>query len=162
MSSATDGLAAVAFMAAGRWVAHCPVCGNAEQAGRCDDGQPGGLEPGRFTCTASDAPPAGLVMPRRGCGWRGPVEWPPDIRDLERVLLARPVSATRNWTPGETLFQLVAENAEHGIVPAAALEAASAVGGCEGVRSVPLLDLVDGQVTAGALEFATAPLQIGA
>lgn len=149
-------VAAVAFMNAGRWVARCPLCGNVEQAGRCDDGQPGGLEASRFTCTTGDpaAGPVGLTLPRRGCGLRCAVEWPADIANLERVLLARPVPANRNWTPGETLLELIAENAAHGILPVSALDGPP--------RDRWLLQLVDGQPIAGALEFAAAPLQIGA
>jgi hypothetical protein len=144
---------AVAFMASGRWVARCPVCGTAERAGRCDDGRPGGLEAARFTCVPGslDAPAVGLVLPRRGCGWRGPVEWPANIADLERVLLARPAAVTRNWVPGESLWDLISENAAHGIVPAAALTG----------RDGWALQLLDDQPVDGALEFATAPLQIG-
>jgi hypothetical protein len=140
-----QALTAVAYMNHGRWVARCPLgCGSAEQRGPGGDGTMGGLESDRFTCR----PEYG------GCGWRGPVTWPADIADLERVLLARPSKVTRNWQPGESLFDLIAENAAHGIVPAAALEP-----GWDGW----LLRLVDGQVVAGELEFTTEPLrQIGA
>jgi hypothetical protein len=152
---ATD-LVAVAFVNAGRWVARCPLCGNVEQAGRCDDGRPGGLQPGRFTCTPGDpaAPLMGVILPRRGCGLQCAADWPADIADLERVLLARPIPATRNWTPGETLLELVAENAAHGIVPVSALDGPP--------QDRWLLQLVDGELVTGALEFTTAPRQIGA
>jgi len=50
-----------------------------------------------------------------GRRWRR-VAWPPDASAVERVLLARPDPATRNWT-GEPLEQLRAENAERGLPP---------------------------------------------
>src|SRR4051812_6001871 len=100
-------LAAVAYMSWGMWVARCPRpgCPNAERRGRCDDGTVGGLRAEHFECRRAYG----------GCGLRCAVEWPADIANLERVLLARPVPANRNWTPGETLLELIAENAAHGI-----------------------------------------------
>lgn len=56
-----------------------------------------------------------------GRGWR-PVTVPsPEWRAaVENVLGYRPDVTTRNWEPGETVAQLVAENVAHGIpVPAA-------------------------------------------
>lgn len=141
---ATD-LSAVVFMSWGRWVARCPTgCGVIEQRGRCDDGTIGGLGCDRFTCRASHG----------GCGLRCGVAWPADIADLERVLLARPIPANRNWTPGQTLLQLVAENAAHGILPAAAVDGPP--------RDRWLLQLVDGELVTGELQFTAAPQQIGA
>lgn len=40
---------------------------------------------------------------------------PDNYRDIERVLLARPLRPTQNWTPPETLDALIAENEAHGI-----------------------------------------------
>jgi hypothetical protein len=50
--------------------------------------------------------------------------WPADIEEIERVIFARPVPATRNWVPGETVLGLVAESVQHGIVPDGDLAAA--------------------------------------
>lgn len=36
-------------------------------------------------------------------------------RAIEAALLARPLHASRNWIPGETVADLLAENAEHGL-----------------------------------------------
>jgi hypothetical protein len=131
---------AVAFMSWGKWVARCPRpgCLNAEQRGRCDDGTTGGLDRDRFTCRASHG----------GCGLQCGVDWPANIADLERVLLARPVPATRNWSPGETLHALVAENIERGLVPSDALN---------GGPSRGLLEIGGDHLVAGELEFAPDP-----
>lgn len=138
-------LTAVAYMAHSVWVAMCPRpgCMNAEMFGRCDDGTVGGLEASRFTCRVDGHRPDGSRVVYRGCGLRCGVEWPPDIADLERVLLARPAPSTRNWRPGESLEDLVAENFAHGLVPTAAVERGR-------------FDVVDGQVAHGGLEFTTA------
>lgn len=37
------------------------------------------------------------------------------VRSVERLLLMRPVRQTQNWFPGETLADLMLENAEHGV-----------------------------------------------
>jgi hypothetical protein len=52
------------------------------------------------------------------CGW--PIEqliWPADPDGIEAILLMRPLEKTRNWHPGETLQDLIAENVMHGILP---------------------------------------------
>jgi hypothetical protein len=48
---------------------------------------------------------------------RAKVVWPDaDMADgVERLLSMRPNVATRNWAPGETLIDLMMENAAHGI-----------------------------------------------
>jgi hypothetical protein len=46
--------------------------------------------------------------------WRR-LRFPPERTEIERVLALRPDPETRNWWPGETLAELAAENAEHGI-----------------------------------------------
>lgn len=135
-------LVAVAYMNHGRWVAACPRpgCMNAEMFGRCDDGTMGGLEAQRFTCRTHDHTSDGRRVTYGGCGLKCPVDWPANIADLERVLLARPVPTNRNWRPGETLEELVAQNFEHGIVPTPVLEGRP-------------FRIVDDQVEAGALDF---------
>jgi hypothetical protein len=39
------------------------------------------------------------------------------IAGVERLLTFRPDVTTRNWVPGETLHDLLAENVAHGIGP---------------------------------------------
>jgi hypothetical protein len=45
------------------------------------------------------------------------VVWPTYAQDIERILMMRPDPTTRNWFPGESLHDLVWENAVHGILP---------------------------------------------
>lgn len=54
---------------------------------------------------------------RDACGAESPVVWPKDPAAIGALLAMRPVPATRNWLPHETLTDLVAENAEHGLLP---------------------------------------------
>lgn len=93
---------AVVRMNWGRWLAECPRpgCASAESYGPGLDGE-------RFTCRVE----AG------GCGLRCRAVWPEALETIERLLLARPVPATRNWEPGETVHDLLAENVMHGILP---------------------------------------------
>jgi hypothetical protein len=120
-------------MNTGMWVAYCPRpgCTNAEKFGLCDDGTTGGLAGDSFRCR----PEYG------GCGLVCRAQWPDAdlVPKIEALVLVRPVPATRNWEPGETLSDLMGENFEHGIVPAAAL------------RGEPVTILGD-RVTSGALE----------
>jgi hypothetical protein len=96
------------FLAWGQWVAKCPRpdCHNAERIGRCDDGSPGGLTGSSFTCRTSHG----------GCGLQCAVDWPDNVDDIEYVIRPRPVTA-RNWSPGETVQDLLRENIEHGLIP---------------------------------------------
>lgn len=52
-----------------------------------------------------------------GCGLEFPVLWPPDPIAIAALLVMRPVPATRNWLPGETVEDLAAENAAHDCLP---------------------------------------------
>lgn len=52
-----------------------------------------------------------------GCGFVAEVVWPPDPQAIEAILMMRPVFTTRNWAPGETLEDLLVENAEHDCLP---------------------------------------------
>ena len=77
-----------------RWIVDCLLCRSALQ-----------MRPGSavFRCWE--------------CGLEAAVVWP-DVemqRGVERLLSMRPDPATRNWWPGETLVDLMVENAEHGI-----------------------------------------------
>jgi hypothetical protein len=95
-----DGPAVQARVNHGRWLADCPTphCRNACYVDPADP---------RFLCVE-------CVNPLAEGRWL-PVEFPDDRDEIEAALLARPVPATRNWTPGETVEQLRAENAEEGI-----------------------------------------------
>lgn len=116
---ATD-LVAVAYLNHGRWVAHCPRpgCTNAEGFGRIDGGPAGGLRADSFECRAEIAP--GLHM--GGCGLRCAVDWPPEVAEIEALVMCRPSPVTRNWQPGETLHDLLKENLAHGLIPNDELE----------------------------------------
>jgi hypothetical protein len=46
--------------------------------------------------------------------WRR-VELPGEMSQIEAALLVRPVPNNRNWRPGETVEDLIAENIEHGL-----------------------------------------------
>lgn len=51
------------------------------------------------------------------CGVPTGIVWPPDPIAIEAILLMRPDPNTRSWVPGETLSDLIMENASHGILP---------------------------------------------
>lgn len=87
-----------AFVNDGRWLVMCEVCNGAQEASRSDR---------RFLCV--DCLNAG-----HGGLWRR-VEWPRDAEAIEAVLSARPQVANRQWRPGETIRDLLAENREHGV-----------------------------------------------
>lgn len=107
----------------GRWVAHCPICPSALAV------QHGGL----VTC--------------RECGTDYEVAFPAFAVAVERLLLMRPDVTTRNWLPGETLHDLLAENVEHGIGPT------------EPGQEIAILDDC---ITLDTLPASTARRQIGA
>jgi hypothetical protein len=83
-----------AYANRGRWVVDCPVCSDALK-----------LTPGEplFGCW--------------GCGTEAEVVWPVNPAAIERLLGMRPLAQSRNWQPGETLHDLLAENVAHGIGP---------------------------------------------
>jgi hypothetical protein len=57
------------------------------------------------------------------CGARYEVVWPDDDEraDVESVLLARPRGNSRNWSPGDKVADLVAENVARGVAVPKAL-----------------------------------------
>jgi len=112
----------------GRWVARCPRpwCTNALQVS---------LGAEVMTC-------AGLG----GCGAHVELVWPADPEAITLLLSMRPVERTRNWLPGETLADLMCENAAHGLIPPEWEQLADASGG-----SLPLLETRDGRLTGGLL-----------
>lgn len=68
-------------------------------------------------------------------------------RGIERLLMMRPIPYTRNWLPGETLTDLLAENIEHGIGPSEPGQEMAIVGD---------------QITTDSLPRPKRRLQIGA
>jgi hypothetical protein len=83
----------------GRWLARCPagLCTNAMQVRRWQQ---------RFECAGPGS-----------CGWTTEISWPADPEAIEVLLAMRPESRTRNWLPGESLEQLLVENAQHDVLP---------------------------------------------
>lgn len=83
----------------GRWIARCPRpwCTNALAL---EIGQTG------FICIGLD-----------GCGKSADILWPSDPQAIEALLAMRPVTRTQNWLPGETLEDLLTENAAHDCLP---------------------------------------------
>lgn len=79
----------------GRWIVECPECAGAQIASANDP---------RFMCTVcANVATEGM--------WR-PVIWPDEAVAIDQVLTARPDVATQNWTPGETVDDLLAEQQE--------------------------------------------------
>lgn len=70
------------------------------------------------------------------CRTRAAVVWPANVPDIEYLLSLRPDPTTRNWEPGETVHDLLAENIEHGILPPSWLESAGTVLALAGDRIV--------------------------
>ena len=104
LSAPAEGVAldvtTVARANGGRWIADCPQAG-------CDGAMYVSFDDPRFFCCEC-----------RNAGFGGvPVKvvLPKDRAAIETVLLERPVPATRNWTPGETIGQLEAENVGNGV-----------------------------------------------
>lgn len=85
---------------AGRWIAECPDCHDAQYVWM-DDPQP------LFMCVA-------CFNAAAGGGWRR-VTVPANRGAVEAALVKRPLPGNRNWRPGETLAGLRAENVKHGI-----------------------------------------------
>jgi LSD1 subclass zinc finger protein len=117
----------------GRWIVDCPACPSALA-----------LAPGAPVLRCWD------------CAAVAEVAWPDDeLRDgVERLLAVRPSPHTRNWTPGETLHDLLAENIAHDVVAGALQRLAELGAAPAGGR----LYLVEGdRLTVDAL---TAPLEL--
>ena len=131
---------AVAYLNHGMWVAMCPrpSCNNAEKRGKCDDGTTGGLDSERFICRVSHG----------GCGLACGVVWPPEIAQIERLVMVRPIVTTRNWVPGETLHDLLHENAMHGFVPSDSLD---------GGPTRIILGIQGNEISHGTLGFDLLP-----
>lgn len=99
-------LTATVYVSWGLWVARCPApdCLGAEHYGHAPaSGVVGGLTPAGFRCAS--------------CGLVCRSAWPANAEDIWAVLALRPMVNTRNWMVGETLEELVLENAAHGLPP---------------------------------------------
>lgn len=92
------------YVERGLWAAACPQqwCIGVDWYGPGEfTGRIGGLGDTHFRCPQ--------------CGQVAEVAWPALADDIWHVLAQRPFKATRNWSPGETLEDLVVENALHGV-----------------------------------------------
>lgn len=85
---------------AGRWIAECPDCHDAQYVWTAE------AHPLFLCVTCFNA-----TVGRR---WR-PVLIPSERAAIEAALEPRPMPHNRNWTPGETVADLRAENRQHGI-----------------------------------------------
>lgn len=95
----TAGAAARARVNHNRLIADCPDCGGCEFVWR--DG------PAVMLCLS-------CLNGGIGHAWR-PVELPDEYAAIEAALLARPLPANRNFDPGESVADLLAQNAENGV-----------------------------------------------
>jgi hypothetical protein len=127
----------------GRWIARCirPYCTNAV-----------GLMPGQQLFICEGGPDA--------CGQTADVMWPADPDAIETVLAMRPVRRTQNWLPGETVEDLLAENAAHDCLPPEWLALSEAAGRLVLARTVA--GRVVGGVLHQELEAAAERREIGA
>lgn len=101
-----DELTAAVFVSWGLWVADCPRpdCRGAEHFGHAPiTGVVGGLTQTGFRCAR--------------CSLVCRAAWPANAEDIWHLLAQRPVVETRSWALGETLEDLITENAAHGILP---------------------------------------------
>ena len=84
----------------GRWIVQCE-CGNAVEATP---------DMRSWRCAPT---PGEAWNPLAYCGASYTVLWP-DHQRIAAILTLRPDPRNRNWWPGESFRQLVAENIEHG------------------------------------------------
>jgi len=85
-----------AYINHARWVVSCPTCNSAQLTSPSDK---------RFFCVeCCNVEFGGLWLQ---------VEWPKDPDGLSRALSTRPRAANRNWSPGETVEDLIAEKRLH-------------------------------------------------
>lgn len=80
------------------WIVDCPWCSNAEFAF---------LNTPLFMCE-------NCWNQTVGGKWIA-VKFPPDVKEIDAALEARPVPNNRNWNLGESVSDLETENVEHGL-----------------------------------------------
>jgi hypothetical protein len=80
----------------GQWIVRCDGCPNSQYTARHDK---------RFFCV-------NCLNRNHGSQWVK-VTWPRRSEDIEFVLLARPFFQQRNYSRGETVASLIAENREN-------------------------------------------------
>lgn len=94
-----DTVVAYAYVNHGRWVVDCPFCLSAQLTSPRDR---------RFFCVECGNVNAGGRWLR--------VQWPDaDLAQIEKNLGVRPRVETRNWTVGESVLRLQAENTANGL-----------------------------------------------
>jgi hypothetical protein len=81
----------------GRWVTRCPHCPSASRVSMAD--------PRVFCVYCGNG---------QSIRWHG-VLFPPEWRQIEDVLSLRPDPVNRNWSPDETVEDLIEENVRHGL-----------------------------------------------
>lgn len=79
----------------GRWLAQCPWCSSAQWASRTDP---------RYFCST-------CLNERDGARWAA-VRWPDDTPAIEEALAMR-FTEFATWEPGETVADLLEQNAAH-------------------------------------------------
>lgn len=129
----------------GRWVVDCasPLCVSAMTLGPDREDRTGRVWPGLAL--------GQVTMVCRDCGGvTDGVEWPPDPAGIELILSWRPDPENRSWEPGETLADLLRENAEHGL-PVPGLDSLPA-------GEVTLLREIDGVAVGGHINDLLARL----
>jgi hypothetical protein len=138
----------------GRWIADCPRCGSALAVGRGEH---------RLGALLHDETGAAVAWLEGcwDCGARTEVLWPDEdfVAAVERLLMLRPDPNTRSWEPGETLHDLMRDNADHGIFTEPALEAAP---GTELMSVTDGAIIVDNMPATPALSPSTYRRAIGA
>lgn len=95
----TDEVTVSAVVNHGRWLTLCPFCPSAQEAS---------AESHLFYCATCQNEAIGNAAIR--------VEWPDDADAVEATLLERPFRENRSWVTGETVADLVVENAANGVV----------------------------------------------
>lgn len=83
----------------GTWIARCP-------APHCWSAMAVVLGQPEFVCQGAGS-----------CGASAPISWPRDPEAIAAVLRMRPDSTNQNWLPGETLQDLLTENAANECLP---------------------------------------------
>lgn len=99
LSEVSSASPVVAWLQEDRWVAVCPDCGQNAQLIWADAML--------YLCTVCWNAAVGST-------WRR-VVFPKDRGEIEVIVGARPLAHNRNWTPGERVSALRAENLERGL-----------------------------------------------